>query len=393
MPITVSELRLSMVWNKVFAKDSNLPSLSDPAVYRTAFREAAAGGPDAAWLTPWIAEHPQHFWQYYLSPVTDTSFQKVEAADARSYFVPLRVAPFAHARARDGMEATLEGFCYPQSTAVVATVRLRPASPLTMPELVNAAVNARTADYNLSWVDPNRPATHGALQSLADKVLGYLHELVGIDATAVGLPLPPPITLATVIDAEGEDHDGVLEQSLMALCSLRAGWQKAKLAFESEGPAQSWGDRLGAIGKGRSIWLPNQFSAVQTKGRKTALGCYHRNVTLASMQTAALLSLVGRADEILMDPNGHLISISPGEVEQAIKILGLLERGEETTYRCWSMLHQTSFYTANIQRVSAKLGVLATAAQAEGAVAAGKPAKAAPAEKPPANGGPAKKED
>ncbi len=378
MPITVSELRLSMVWNKVFVRDSNLPSLSDPAVYRTAFRSAAAGAPNAAWLTPWIAEHPQHFWQYYLSPVTDTSFQTVKGEDARRYFVPLRVAPFARAKTPDGTEATLEGFCYAHSTAVVATVRLRPAAALTMPEIVNAAVKARTADYNLSWVDVSRPATHGALQSLADKVLAYLHELVGIDATAVGLPLPPPITIATVIDAQGDDDDGVLDQSLMALCSLRPGWQKAKLAFESEGTAQSWGDRLGAIGKGRSVWLPNHFSAVQTKGRKTALGCYHRNLTLASMQTAALVSLVGRADEVLMDPNGHLIKISPDEIIQAIGILGSLERGEEDTYRCWSMLHQTSFYAKYIQRVSEKLGISAAPTQAGAAVSSSVP----PPEKP-----------
>jgi hypothetical protein len=390
MPITVSEFRLSMVWNKVFAKDTNLPSLADPAVYRTAFGDAAAGGPNAAWLMPWIAGHPQHFWQYYLSPVTDTSFQLIKAADARSYFVPLRVAPFAHAKSRDGVEATLEGFCYPHSTAVVATVRLRPESPMTMPETVNAAVTARNADYNLSWADPKRTATHGALQSLADKAVGYLHELVRIDATALGVPLPPPITIATVIDAKGEDDDGVLEQSLLALCPLRPGWQKAKLEFESEGPPQSNGDRLGAIGKGRSIWLPNQFSDVLTKGRKTALGCYHRNVTLASMQTAALVSLVGRADEVLLDPNGRLISISPGEVEQAIRIVELLKSGDDTTYRCWSMLHQTSYYAPNIARVSAKLGVLAAAVQPGGAApAAGNPAAAAPGVKPPVNGGPA----
>lgn len=354
MPITVNELRLSLVWNKVFAKDANLPSLADPNVYRTAF-ETAAQSP-STWLLPWIPGNPQHFWQYYLKPVAPSNFETVSPADARSYFVPLRVAPFCQAAAKDKTAATFEGFCFPHSVGVVVTLRLRPPAPMTLSDMVTATIAARGADFNIAWKDPKAPATHGSLQSLADKAVSYLHSLVGIESTAIGVPLPPPISIATIIDAQGEDDDNLLDQSLKALCWLRPGWKTATLAFESTGPVEVPNNKLGAIAKGRSVWVPDRFSATEIKGRKTALGCYHRNLTIASLQTAALAALVGRADDILADPKGHLLTISPKEVSQAINIMGTLERGEYSTYRSWSMKHQASFYKDRIKRVSDKLG-------------------------------------
>jgi hypothetical protein len=353
MPIAVNELRLSLVWNKVFAKDVNLPSLADPATYRDAFQSAAkqSGG----WLLPWIPGNPQHFWQYYLKPVAPSNFETVSPDDARSYLVPLRVAPFCEVKAQDGTAATFEGFCFPHSVSVVATIRLRPDGPLPLGDMVTATVTARNADFNITWKDSKVQATHGSLQSLADKTISFLHTLVGIDNSALGVPLPPPISIATIIDAEGEDDDKLLDQSLKGLCLLRPGWKTAQLEFESTGAAEVPNNKLGAIAKGRSVWLPDRFSATEVKGRKTALGCYHRNLTIASLQTAGLAALVGRADDILADPKSHLLSISPREVSQAVNIMGTLERGEYCTYRSWSMKHQTSFYKDRIKRVSDKL--------------------------------------
>ena len=82
--------------------------------------------------------------------------------------------------------------------------------------------------------------------------------------------------------------------------------------------------------------------------------------------------------------------MAPVSYTHLIRIVELLKSGDDTTYRCWSMLHQTSYYAPNIARVSAKLGVLAAAVQPGGAApAAGNPAAAAPGVKPPVNGGPA----
>jgi len=239
--------------------------------------------------------------------------------------------------------------------AVVATVRIRPAQPVPLDDMVEAAVTARNADYNLRWHDPAVPAVHGALQSLANKVVLRVHAQAGIDANAVGVPLPPPITTATIIDAEGDDQEEVLLRALHGLCWLRSMWKgpNNKLTEKLPDPASQSGI---AIAKGRAIWQPGNFSSPPVKGRQVSLGCYHRNLTMAAMQTGALAALVGRADDILGDPNGRLISIAPKEVSRAIDLLDEFAGSDFFTYRSWTAQYQVSFYRERIQRVRQKLG-------------------------------------
>ena len=114
-----------------------------------------------------------------------------------------------------------------------------------------------------------------------------------------------------------------------------------------------------AIGKGRAIWRPIHFSPQQATGRMVSLGCYHRNLALAAMQTAGLAALVGRADDIFADPKGRLISISPAEVAGAVKLLDKLGNAgsDYFTYRSWTAQYQVSFYKDRVQRVRQKLGL------------------------------------
>lgn len=387
MAIFVNELRLSLVWNKVFLKDTNLPHLADPDQYKDAFEKAHTV--EEPWMLPWITGHRQHFWQYYLQPVEPSNFQDLSAVNARAFFVPLRLPACAQVIARDGTVATIEGFCFPHSVGIVATIHVRPPHPLPLLQMVDAAVAARNADFQLVWKNKT-PATHGALQGLADKMVERVHDLALTDAAAVGRPLPFPITVATVIDADmqtsapstvpvappetsaansaavsgatiscrGETFDDEsFGHALNALCLLQPGWKKRKF----DGGLPDFADpalpQLLAIERGRAIWLPHRFSAAEAKGRKTALGCYHRNLTLASLQTAALTALIGRADEVLADAKGKLLSLQPKEVARAIDLLGKLKGGDYSTYRSWSLRHQIGFHDERIARVSKKLGL------------------------------------
>src|SRR6266849_2288973 len=147
MSILVKELRLSLIWTKVFLKDTNLPSLADPDQYTGSFEKARKGqGPDGSWILPWITGHRQHFWEYYLQPVEPSNFETISASNARAYFVPLRLPPCAQGIAKDGTVATLEGFCFPYSVGVVATVHVRPPESLALLQMVDAAIAARNAD-------------------------------------------------------------------------------------------------------------------------------------------------------------------------------------------------------------------------------------------------------
>jgi hypothetical protein len=396
MAILVNEARLSLVWNKVFLKDTNLPHFADPDQYKDAF--GRAHNTEEPWMLPWLTGRKQHFWQYYLQPVEPSNFEKVSAVNARAYFVPLRLPACARAIARDGTVATIEGFCFPYSVGIVATIHVCPPEPLSLLQMVDAAVAARNADFQLVWKDKTL-ATHGALQSLADKIVERVHALALADPVAIGKPLPFPLTVATVIDASMQmssppaapvaavappppgalpettpanssaasgtvisgsgdtSEDRSLGRALNALCLLQPGWKDRNF----EGGLPDFVDpalpQLLAIERGRAIWLPHRFSAFEVKGRKTALGCYHRNLTLATLQTAALTALVGRADEVLADAKGKLLSLLPNEVSGAIDLLRKLKAGDYSTYRSWSLKHQISFHDERIARVSEKLGL------------------------------------
>lgn len=392
MAIQVKEVRLSLIWKKVFYQDTNLPLLADRERYRTAFEKARSTGAQGPWLLPWFGDRRQHFWEFYLQPVAPSNFRSISAADARNYFVPLRIPPCANAVARDGTVATLEGFCFPHSVAVLGTLHVRPPKPLPLPDMVDLAITARNADFQLTWKD-GQPATHGALQSLADKIVERVHAIALADHSAIGKALPFPITVATVIDAEvtpeqvsatapvappaailpaspqppsatpaagttpaAANSDGaMLARALTALCKMDSGWRSAAGTKEELDPENRDGHGL-MIERGRAFWLRRHFSDVETKGRKTAIGCYHRNISLATMQTSALAALVTRASEVLGDPKGKLLLLQRADVVQAIKLLNLLRDNTFSTYQSWVVQNQVEFYAERIKTLTEQLG-------------------------------------
>lgn len=395
MAVLVKELRLSLIWNKSFYKDTNLPRLADLERYKEAFEKARqSNGVSGPWWLPWIGDHRQHFWQFYLQPVAPANFEAVSAPDARAYFVPLRLPPSAQAVARDGTVATLEGFCYPHSVGVLATIYVRPPEPLPLAQMVDATITARNADFQFVWKDKT-PATHGALQSLADKIVERVHALALDNPSAVGKPLPFPITIATVIDAEitadppaasvatstttpsGSSQppeaanknlkpagatgaevtsEVMLGRALNALCALTQGWRSEKFeGFPDSLDPQR--DQVAGIARGRASWLRRHFSDVEVKGRKTALGCYHRNLALATLQTSALTALLTRANDVLDDPKGRLLLLQRDDVVRAIDLLHKLESGDFSTYRTWALQHQIGFYADRLTKLSQKLGI------------------------------------
>src|SRR5690242_10786016 len=143
MSIFVNELRLSLIWNKASLRDTFLPCLSDADRYEAEFKAAAEGG--GPWLLPWLPEQGQRFWLYYLVAAAPGDFRKVDPKAARQWLVPLRAPAFAKVKARSGVTAVFEAYCFPHSVGVVATIRLQPKCPLALGDMVDAAVAARLA--------------------------------------------------------------------------------------------------------------------------------------------------------------------------------------------------------------------------------------------------------
>lgn len=394
MAIRIKEMRLSLIWKKVFFKDTNLPLLADQQRYKAAFEKASSpAGPDP-WLLPWFGDHRQHFWEYYLQPVAPTNFRSISAADARNYFVPLRISPCVKKIiAPDGTIATLEGFCFPHSVAVLGTVYMRPPQSLPLADMVDTAIIARHADFQLTWKD-DQPAIHGQLQSLADKIVERVHAVALSDPSATGKALPFPITVATVIDAEvipepaqatatapapptttaaagtaqpvraaspaGTNtaiSDGeMLARALTALCNMDSGWKGTGTSGSKEelDPEKRDGQGL-LIERGRAFWLRKHFSDVEKKGRQTACGCYHRNISLATMQVSALAAVVTRASEVLGD-KGKLLRLQRADVVRAIKLLNLLRGNTFSTYQSWVVQNHVGFYADQIEQLTQQLG-------------------------------------
>lgn len=174
---------------------------------------------------PWKTGEAQHFWQYYLQPVSPGSFEAVTPEMARKYFVPLRAPSCAQVATRSGVQGTLEGFCFPHGLGVLATLHLRPDEPLPL-LVVDYAFQACHADFGLTW-KIGEDATHGDLCSLADKIIERLLAKVLDGAVPRGKPLSSPLTIATIIDADGVRNSTAskvpsgLDLALTALCQLQ----------------------------------------------------------------------------------------------------------------------------------------------------------------------------
>jgi hypothetical protein len=359
MPVLVKEMRLSLLWKKAFPGDTYLPYLSDPDRYSQEFEKAGKG--TGKWLLPWAPKKYQRFWSYYLLRKEPGDFHSITSQAARDYFVPLRAPACAQAKARSGAIASLEGYCSPHSVGAVVNLYLRPDKPLPMDQMVDAALAARYADYNLAWKDGSA-AIHGALESLADKIIDRLHEELFGGAKLLGKPLRDPVTVATIIDATGtsqKPENGVgLGRALNSLCLFKLGWRdlprETGFLADDMGPMD---EQIHHIANGRANWIPKHFSENELKGRQTSLGCYHRNITLASLQVMSLTALVGRADEVLATPKGTLLKIPRRDVVKAIELLNDFDRGDQQTYMSGHLAHQISFNRDRIDRVSKLIGV------------------------------------
>jgi hypothetical protein len=352
----VNELRLSLIWMKASVRDTFLPFLADGARYTVEFEAARTG--KGWWSLPWQAAEPQHFWQYYLSSPAPADFKDIAAGAARQYFVPLRAPNSFTTATKDGLEATLEAFCFPHSVGVVATVRLRPDPGLSLPEMVKAAVQARHADYSLT-ASHGVPSTHGALDSLADKILNWLHPRVLDGKTYIGKPLSSPLTIATIIDATGvwgkSSDDPPLRHILEALCALPAGWADGP-APSDPAPMSPQATYAHTVDRGRAVWMAPHYGEIAHRRRRRASGCYHRNLTLASLQTRGLTSLIRRAEEILA-AKGNLLTVQQSDVAQAIDILTKLYHGDGATYQSLPLKDQIQFDWEKINKIGVAIGV------------------------------------
>ncbi len=335
MAIMVRRLRVSLLWARSYA-DPAASALGSWPRLQTALGAARAGG--GLWALPWVGGAPQHFWERYLEVRSLDAAEQVDSKCAWRHLMPLRVAALARVeRGQDGVRVAAEGLAYPHGAAAIVTLYL--PGPLPLADAVDAARRARQTRRTVCWLRDSTRLTCTALElgaRLLDRVAAVAR------GAFLGGPPRPPFSVATVVDVEQAPIDKAVpsghavHRALHGLCTWRRFWSKeapAPLGPDTKlepmrGESSTPADLLYAQRSARAVWFPGCASEHRDVDRRLhTLGCYHRNLALASLQTASLLSLAHWAYAFVHAGNATIPQASQGMVCLAARILGRLYGG------------------------------------------------------------------
>lgn len=252
-------------------------------------------------MLPWPSPVGHHFWDYYLNQRTP------EYADGKLCFeklVPLRLPKLAdkvEADLASKSRVTMEGFYFTYGVGLLITVDLSGEFDLaTAGDLALRVRNNKIFKTTLAPTDASL-----SLQQVATTALNRLRTM-GFGAKVAGTP-NGLFSVATVVSCDGVNPnqplkpDGEVHRLLGGLSGWVNGWRGLSLSPPVSGETQLRtrtsdrpGDVLYAAKRGRAVWFPSLFDP---KSTRHSLGCYHRNLTLGSLQAESLLGLASAVEE------------------------------------------------------------------------------------------------
>jgi hypothetical protein len=263
---------------------------------------------------PWLGRnYIHHFWQYYLENLEPNWLPGYKAWE---FVVPMRMrlpVKIGTPWAADGplCKAHAEGFFYPHGVAVVLMLRLlfmkqsdaeggaaAAAEPgVGLARMMDRALQAR-GNLNFPVTLPGGDHESLKLDALAAVLLNDLRRrALGKDAPQGDRP-SQPLTVATVVQGRGWSADlpvvaqSDLHKALEGLCTWKDDWAfQAKLASLEAANLLVGGATPGHLvyhtERSRAVWMPMYFTSIKRReGHK--MSCYHRNLTLVSLQTEML---------------------------------------------------------------------------------------------------------
>jgi hypothetical protein len=330
--IEVRGVRLTLLWhqNLMAAEALARPSVTDIGAYQELFNTARKDQTGQLSL-PWPDYGQQLFWERYLR-----RWHQLPAATAREGWralVPLRAtAPLALWAKDPDTTVWSEGFLHPWGATFLLTLNVTGR----WPGLGDAAQRLIELRRERSFTLEGREGDH----RLEDAATAGLEALASRADDAASGTRWDPFSICTLLAAKGSPaaFDPALEETgvarfLQAVSTFNPNWESdavrpaaaAKVAGKSAAPASHlvYGTK-----RGRAIWSPTNFSKTPGGGPST-LGCHHRNLVLASMQTEAL----GRFAEDTANRLGAGTALSGEQKTQAgwaVRILGDLYLGSNT---------------------------------------------------------------
>lgn len=292
---------------------------------------------------PWPGPWGQRFWLYYLGGVTPGI---VRGSTAWNALVPFRGrSPVAVAA--KWLQGTVyhETFFYPHGLAFVLTANVRPARAMSLEEMVIAASNVRRdRRFRVSFAGGEDSLT---ADRLADEILAHTRSSL----LAVEVPRPArtwePFTILTILTGSGFDPAKPPQPKTLAALDAMTSWRRGvtsggppKLTDDNRlppGAPDTAPDFVFARHRARAVWFPQLFDS--TLQRK-ALSCFHRNLTLLTMQVESLSGLIKLAARYIAV--GDDIPVRMHEcVSNALRLLEALDEGRRSsTYRSHSPRHQ-----------------------------------------------------
>lgn len=271
--------------------------LGMPGQFAKKFGELKAGGSSPELELPWQKPQGHHFWKYYFA---GRHAGDIAGNDAWKSRVPLRnktAAKFAMEPPKpedpQGAKVTFEVFYTPQGLGLVANAYYKGEDRLAQ-DIVQLAHGVR---YRYRFRrDAERAGGGMSLESAADHALATARKQAFGDAEAFS-GRNQPFTIATFVHGQTDMPDvaegSAVHRVLEALTGWNQDWPKMPLDHASLASArlaihrQSKDDIVYARANGRAIWLPREFSKPHPAD-PPRLSCYHRNLTLASLQAMSL---------------------------------------------------------------------------------------------------------
>ncbi len=351
MPTLISNFRFSFIWVEtipsIFAQQlaptTPYTFLSYPGQYARVFDGVRAGRSMATQSKlPWPRPQGHHFWKQYFG---GRHAGAIIGAEAWRKHVPLRDR-FPIKLIPDGstpqLRVIFEVFYSPQGIGLIATAYYRSEAK----SLFDVATLAHAVRYRRQFhTDADHMAGGLSLQSAAEHALAVVRRQAFGDVEAFA-GYNQPFTVTSFVQGEiddpavavqeGSDEHRVLEaltgwnQNFARMNLTNTPIQSAKLTIHSELDS----DLVYARKAGRAIWLPREFAE---DVQRPKLSCYHRNITLASLQTMSLGEFVDWVARRL-DRGETIQPLLVERAKRAARVLDVLASGDRTlTYRSMSI--------------------------------------------------------
>lgn len=297
---------------------------------------------------PWPPDRGQGFWERYLGLWRELDW--VDPREAWRYLVPLRsaAAPLDIVADGDDTKVMTEGFLHPWGGSLLTHLTLTG----DWPDLASAADRIRELRRESCFTQGN--AGPFRLDDLAKQ---GLHALCPLAVDATPGRVSEGFSVFSVLTAVGdpaefdprEEATGVA-RFLHAVTSFSSTWRQdtlpalaaAKVAGKSTSPAAHL---VYGSARARAIWSPTHFTITQEQRdspqrneKRIAVGCHHRNLTLASTQVEAMSRFVAEAADRL--EGGRLANEHASLAGCAAARLGDLYIGTNDTYRSGALRAQ-----------------------------------------------------